>query len=255
MAMTTKWESLGLNIGNLQEIHPDVFLSNDEEESILAGFVLVIAQIHNDLVDLDLLAGLLERNKLSNLTKPTSAVGLYSGLQVHLQRLRWGCLFSLLDLLRDKKYHQGALDTDLMKVIEAKMSKDGRRTWDLIKKVAQDQKVTDPLFSSLAKIRNNVSYHLSPKSLIAAHKKKMSDKNIAEPWRRLYIAWGGKVGLLRYFFADGATQLSMNDVLLSNDELIRDNLTKIIKDTGVALYQLIHAFVTIRGGCYRDPSD
>lgn len=184
---------------------------NDDAEA-LVGFILALAVTNNDIKGLTFLHDHFVREYRK--PKPgeiTGHAGEYNGLQMQLLKLLIGQLHEFFELLRDQR---SVIESEAFVALERSLSQDNKRLWTDVVSIAQESTKRDStsqlgfLRSILAQVRNNTSYHISPKCLMQGYRHhffQMPQEHDGQ-MHAYFALKSTEFEHTRFFYADAAVQ-------------------------------------------------
>ncbi len=197
---------LGAELAALTEITPEALVPRTGDDE-LASFMLALAVFFSDLKGLLLLQEMLEQAPPDEGVSPAS--GEWRGLVIQLQKLMYGALRELFDLM--KKHDHLTDDRELMRLFKKKPAS-AKRRWTQLVAVSRGRgdDSGNRFIKVLIKIRNNLAFHYGQsKQLVAGFRRHFYELPSSEDNRFAYASLGSTLGATRFYYADAAVQKAM----------------------------------------------
>lgn len=226
-------------LGPLEYFEAAAFRPGPEMSQGVCDFVLALAWVHGEIMDLFLAHQLLGEVKPNEQTKDTPRWGHWAGVMLHLLRIQAGVIHEFLYLIQR---NQSALkDPGFRKVLDG-LPLIAANHWEAIVSAAIGRRSRDPLAKALLMIRNKVAFHYDAEKIGAAYRDFFA-KNAAEP---SIFSKGPTLGASRFYFADAAADyflLSTDDTKEAKRALLDP---KLMEGIAAVLFYIVTKFVEIR---------
>ncbi|MCB4791940.1 MAG: hypothetical protein LHV68_08640 [Elusimicrobia bacterium] len=244
-------------IGDLYSFDANVFLPNDKDNSDTAdvcSFMLMLSLAYNDLKYLSQINVCINEDKPISPGKCNRHAGQYSGMTWYIRKL-W---FSILrELMENISKSEAILSHPLFEEVLRKLSKEAREKWnmfiDVSKNVQKNIPEYDkykPLKELCERMRNHVASHydLNHGNMINGYKNHF----ISQPKSRAYISRGDAMAERKPFFADCIVAGYFELLLKKIEDTDYQEFYKVLNHP---LWEIIEAFIQVRGGSFRKEID
>lgn len=206
----------------------------------VCDFVLALAWVHGDIMDLFLAHELLGEVKPDARAKDTPWWGHWAGILLHLLRIQAGVIHEFLCLIqRNRKVLK---DAGFLRVLDS-LPTTAKKHWEAIVSVAIGRPSRDPLAKALVIVRNKVAFHYDAAQIGLAYHAFFA-KNSADP---PVLSKGATLGASRFYFVDAAADY----FLLSTDKTKEAKKAlldpKLMEGIAAVLFYIVTQFVEIRG--------
>lgn len=227
-------------VGELKKIDPDKLI-NEENRSI-DNFFLIMALIFNDLKGLVFYRRLLNSSyRHPNENEISVHAGEYSGLVVQNNKLVISLVCEFIEFLSKNNTIYSELG---FQIILKNVDSGIRKKWlDLVRL----DKSKNSLFSKIARIRNNVTFHYDHSSTQMRDGFMKSFYNSGPKHEKhkhaYYYSDDGKMETTRFFYADAATEEYIRSLLPKND---MNELSDMIVDINFVIQNLLKEYLKYR---------
>lgn len=190
--------------GDLSWIDPNFIIIKNENSNI-DGFFIALGSIFNDMQGLILFEKLLsDKYEKPNPAEVTAHAGYYSGVMVQIQKLMVCTIHEFFIFLKN---NPSVYESAEFKIILERLSKSNQKLWDFILAAAEDRAPsTTELLKSILKIRNNIGFHYSGKTLRSGYLSRFFGNTKDEKNKLAYYSVGPDFRSTRFYFSDAATE-------------------------------------------------
>ena len=244
MNAASKFNLPHFRLAKAKRIDPNLLLKSSKDE--LGALFLALSTVLNDMKGMIWLDQLLIDN-LPNKSDPIETPGQWHGMQEQVTKYLLGIVHEFLVLLKKKRQ---LIESDDFESLVRRLPRQGRKKWRTLVRVAlsKGSVQNDSFARSLARIRNNLSFHYhDPQTLAKGYLAHFDNTTNDETQVHAFISHGRNMALSRYYYADAAVEKAIEFILDSRPGARETH--KIIEDINLALSGLILAFIESR-----DPS-
>lgn len=234
----------------LETFDPNAFVEDEKVPQSLCNLVLTFALIFNDIRDLYFAYLLVEDCKPSGAPQYNRKWGHYFGLHGQLIRLIISNLHELLNVLNEQ---QDILNHPFFRDVEMALPANIRKDWREVVNVACGDS-SEKLGKVLLQIRNNATFHYSPKAIDKGFKKHFIISHGKD--NRAYLSRGERDTMQgwRFYFADAAVGGLVNDMAGSESESLETEFQKLLDIVSLPLGRIVIGFIQKRGFAFRAES-
>jgi hypothetical protein len=209
----------------------------------LGAFVLVLANIYNDLKGLALASQLVVDARPTAETK-LAVLGQVSGLQIQINRLGAGIIHELMEKIEE---HQNLIETKEFGALIARIpNAAARRSWRGLCAVAVGSPAPagrDPDRLMLVKLRNNVAFHYSTKALAKGYRRHFHRLPKVKYADRAVFSDGDSMEGTRFYFADAAAKEALPELTGLDDQTLIAKLGRFTQSVNFALKHIVVAYI------------
>lgn len=226
-------------LGPLEYFKADAFRSGSGMSQDVCDFVLALAWVHGEIMDLFLAHQLLGEVKPNEQAKDTPWRGHWAGVLLHLLRIQAGVIHEFLDLIQRNR--RVLKDSGFRKVLDSLPPNAGKH-WEAIVSVAIGRPSRDPLAKALVIIRNKVAFHYDAAQIGLAYHAFFAKKSADPP----VLSKGPTLGASRFYFVDAAADyflLSMDKTKEAKKALLDP---KLMEGIAAVLFYIVTKFLEIR---------
>ena len=224
----------------LEHFKADAFQAGSGMSQDVCNFVLALAWVHSDIVDLFLAHQLLCEVRPNEQAKDTPRWGHWGGILLHLLRIQAGVIHEFLYLIQ--KNPRVLNDPGFSQVLD-NLPSTARKHWQAIVSVAIGRPSRTPLAEALLTIRNKVAFHYDAKKIGCAYRAFFAKTSAGRP----VLSKGETLGTSRFYFADAAADY----FLLSTDKTKEAKKAlldpKVMEGIAAVLFYIVTQFVEMRG--------
>jgi len=228
----------------LEYFEPGAFRPDRGMRKEVCNFVLALAWVHGEIMDLFLAHKLLSEVRPHEQDKDTPRWGHWGGMVLHLLRIQAAVIHEFLYLIQKNK---GVLDDPGFHEVLDSVSHTARKHWQAIVSVAIGRPSRTPLAKALVIIRNKVGFHYDAEKIGLAYQAFVAKSSADPP----VLSRGPTLGASRFYFADAAADY----FLLSTDETKEAKKAlldpKLMEGVAAVLFCIVTQFVEMRGSPWK----
>lgn len=231
------------HLGSVEYFDAKAFQAGSGVSKEVCNFVLALACVHGDIMDLFLAHKLLGEVKPDTRAKDTPWWGHWAGTMLHLLRIQAGVIHEFLYLIQKNK-RKVLADSFFGKVLGS-LPRNAREHWNAIVAAATDGHSRDPLaraLKDLKDIRNRLAFHYDANKIGDAFRARF-----VKPEEAPALSKGPLLGATRFYFADHAADyfLLSTDRTREAKEALLD--PKLMEGIAAVLSCIVIKFVETRG--------
>jgi len=235
------------NLAKLQYFTPKVFISDNKEEQEVCNFILMLALIYNDFKDLLWAYFYMEKCKPPTISQPTSYIGQYGGINLHLTKLFHSLIFEFSKLIQENCV---VFSHPLFIKTIQQIQKENKNNWNRLVSFAKGEEINKndkELYKISCLIRNNIGFHYyQPKFLYSGYIHFFSKKDNPTN-QNAFISNGVSLESSRFYFADAAVQGCFERIISKEDaKMLSLTFKDIGEKIGKTLHNIIISFIQLR---------
>jgi hypothetical protein len=228
------------NLGPLESVDHRTFQADKGFSQAVCDFILALALVHGDIMNLFLAHTLLVEARPQQPLKETPPWALWGGVVLHVLRIQATVIHELFSLIRANKQ---VLTDQGLNIVLKRMPIAARKRWEAIVAAAMRQRSNDPFARALAIIRNKVGSHYDIKEIGRAFSHLPSSEDPV-----LFMSRGSMLGASRFYFADAVADVLLLQSNTTNDaKRVLLDPSELLEGVAATLFTVVTHFVVARG--------
>lgn len=247
---TNPFEEECSTLGDLETFVPNAFVEDEKVPQSVCNLVLTLALIFNDIRDLYFASLLVQDCKPSGAPQYNRKWGHYAGLNLQVTRLIMGTVHELLKVIDEQRE---SVNHSFFRDVEMALPADIRSDWREVVNVACGDS-SQKLGKLLLQIRNNATFHYSPKAIEKGFKKHFLTSK--DGVQRAYLSRGERDTMQgwRFYFSDAAVEGLVSDIAGSASDALETEFHKLLDIVSLPLGRIVTSFIQKRGFAFRAES-
>lgn len=233
-------------LAELETFDPEAFVGNELASEEVCDLIVSFALVFNDFKDLLAASSLLNPHAPKDGDAVTRERGAFQGAHLQIIRTLVGRIYELVFLIRNNRE---VFEQAIFVKLARQLPVEARETWTKLLAIVDNGESNDPDVLVLLKARNTVGFHYDRKSIGRAYR-----RSFAEGGEQPYLSRGGSLAQSRFYFADRAAQVHLQQVFGSEVERFFIDRPTFLSHIAVTLYEIVTRFVTLRGYGWREPA-